>query len=1081
MRRWLKSIIDVRQGEVLITTLMVLYIYILLLVYYMLKPARDSLFLDSAGPALLPLVFVLIAIVVVPITTLYSRFSRSFTLTQLINITTIVIILNLFILRWMLNFAGQDWVFFTFYIWVSIYGALITSQFWLFANAIYNAAQAKRIFVIFSLAAIIGAISGGSVTSIIVSTMGISTENLLYFCIGFLILCIPLVNIVWRLHVRDEGEGVAGSSKQKKTADASIAEMFKDIKTYRHLRLIMGIIAITMATASFVDYQFKFVTTDSFSDYGVTEKSRGELTDFYIDAAALSRLEGAGLSSETMEKLAAIKRSSVDRERSTFGDFMQSLGLGDPLVTPIRGERAFKGLLGDAGLSKDLIDRQFDTIAEHTRNRDDRLTTRVLPQLIGLTGQSFESQAAFYEALKAGLAAEDYQNYRSLISDASTNRRKDEMTSFFGLFYSLMSLAGFIFQFFFSYRALKFFGVGGVILFLPFSQILGSVAMLISPNLAAAVFLRGADGTFKYSIDKTARELLFLPIPLAVKTRSKIFIDLFIDRVFRGIAGLVLLYFTLQLELTMRQLSLVVMGLVIIWVILDLMIRKEYVNAFRKALDRGEIDPAKLTFKINDASTVNHLLRSLEGGNDRQVTYALSMLTEVENETVARAVQPYLRHQNAGIRSKAVAVIGNQKARWLADDMAQLLKDPDVTVRSEALQCRLQENPGNVGSQLHEILTGEDAAMRNAALGWLGRYGGPAEKDLISAELAATILKDNSSNQAGHLESRRMLAAALGNSQPAAAREILQKLLTDSNPAVVAAAAASAGQLADRQLLPALLGLLADSRHRNEARKALVCYGNRIVGTLGDHLQDPDSHRAVRRNIPRVLKDIPTQDSLNTLLNNIGKGDSLTQHSILRALNWLRNHHPDLDYDPEAIRSAIDIFLRDYYRSARARDLFAGSQKAAGTGTQLLLRSLGEKADRSQERIFRLLALLYPSRDIYNAYLGIVSGNKTLRASGLEFLENILSSQDKKRIVEMLDQTAVAAVAASARSLFNISIDTPAQALEVLIADGDPWLQSCGLMSVAEHALPNAAQLFKNAAASGEPLVKETAEYLSKK
>ncbi|MCB0305359.1 MAG: hypothetical protein KDI38_16465, partial [Calditrichaeota bacterium] len=64
MKRWLSSIIDIRKGEVLVTTLMVLNIYLILVTYYLLKPARDSLFISVAGAKNLPLVFILIALVV---------------------------------------------------------------------------------------------------------------------------------------------------------------------------------------------------------------------------------------------------------------------------------------------------------------------------------------------------------------------------------------------------------------------------------------------------------------------------------------------------------------------------------------------------------------------------------------------------------------------------------------------------------------------------------------------------------------------------------------------------------------------------------------------------------------------------------------------------------------------------------------------------------------------------------------------------------------------------------------------------------------------------------------------------------
>ena len=188
MKQLLEKTINIRKGEFTITLLMFFYYYLLLVTYYFLKPARDSLFLVELGSDQLPFVFILIAIIVAPLISLYSKAGQSIKLNKLINITTIILIINLFILRWLVQLGGS-WVYYIFYIWVSIYGILSTSQFWLFANAVYNPAQAKRLFVLLTLGGIVGAFTGGEVTSLVVTNLGVATENLLFFCVGYLTVC----------------------------------------------------------------------------------------------------------------------------------------------------------------------------------------------------------------------------------------------------------------------------------------------------------------------------------------------------------------------------------------------------------------------------------------------------------------------------------------------------------------------------------------------------------------------------------------------------------------------------------------------------------------------------------------------------------------------------------------------------------------------------------------------------------------------------------------------------------------------------------------------------------------------------
>ncbi len=109
--------------------------------------------------------------------------------------------------------------------------------------------------------------------------------------------------------------------------------------------------------------------------------------------------------------------------------------------------------------------------------------------------------------------------FKGITQDAFTDN--DARTAFFGVFYGRLSLISLALQLFFSYRLLRILGVGGIISFLPIGLILGSATMLIMPGLVAGVLLRGSDGVFKYSLDKTGRELLFLPVPLDIKKKDE--------------------------------------------------------------------------------------------------------------------------------------------------------------------------------------------------------------------------------------------------------------------------------------------------------------------------------------------------------------------------------------------------------------------------------------------------------------------------------------------------------------------------------------------------------------------------------
>lgn len=248
-------------------------------------------------------------------------------------------------------------------------------------------------------------------------------------------------------------------------------------------------------------------------------------------------------------------------------------------------------------------------------------------------------------------------------------------------------------------------------MFLPIAIFAGSAAMFIFPGLIAAVLLRGSDGTLKYSIDKTGRELLFLPIPLAIKKKVKIFIDLFIDRWFRGLAGGLLLLCTLVLKMDVKQLSLVVAGLLVVWLVFVLLMRKEYVNSFRKAIEKREIDLSGITMHINDQATVNSLIISLGSRSERQVVYALEMLKSVKDVELVWPVLPLLKNESVEVRRKALEVLHIHGDESQADEVKHLLKDESIAVRAEAIHFICSHSSRGVTEEIGDYLRNADLGL----------------------------------------------------------------------------------------------------------------------------------------------------------------------------------------------------------------------------------------------------------------------------------------------------------------------------------------------------------------------------------
>jgi ATP/ADP translocase len=56
-------------------------------------------------------------------------------------------------------------------------------------------------------------------------------------------------------------------------------------------------------------------------------------------------------------------------------------------------------------------------------------------------------------------------------------------------------------------------------------------------------------------------ELLYLPLPRELKNKTKAFVDIFVDRLSRGMGGLALVLLTVTFDMNVNRISLVVLGL----------------------------------------------------------------------------------------------------------------------------------------------------------------------------------------------------------------------------------------------------------------------------------------------------------------------------------------------------------------------------------------------------------------------------------------------------------------------------------------------------------------------------------------
>ncbi len=929
----LRRLFNLHEGEGLKASLMFIYGLLIISVVIMLKSVRLSLFVTESGATRLPYVYVLVALASAFVAWFYSKHSKNIKLNQIIYATFSFSILFLLVFWFLLKIEFQaGWLPYVLYVWVAIFSVLTGNQFWLLANDIYDAREAKRLFGFIGAGAISGGILGGLLVNFLAIRIG--TANLIFFCIGFILLCLFIVYWIWKKSTH----------------------------------------------------------------YLVRKKQRSGV-----------RVIQASSSDNPLKLLTSSKHI-------VYLSCIISLGV----------------IVGN------MADYQFGVIAERTFTDVDRLT------------------------------------------------------AFFGLMSFLLSILSLGIQLFITGRVLRSLGVIATLFFLPVGLLIGSVAIFISPTLWSAILIRISDGSFKHSTNRSGLELLALPIPPDIKTRARTIIDVFLKNFARGLAGIGLIGLTLGLRLSLPFISLIMIAFILLWVTLIVKARREYVEAFRQAIEKRTINLDEQALNLEDAAVFESFLKTLEGKSERQIRYVLNLLEDVENKELIPHLKRLIDHPSPEIRALVLRMSQKYHELDLSTNAQELIEHQNLKLQSEAV-CYLYKKSTDRISTLKTYLEHDDHRVRVAAM--ICAAGEWHENKDIRQEIDMrqhlTSMLESAESQIEDEDQKTFIkvhtANAIGKTQDSDLTKYLHILVEDSRIEVMKAVMANIGQDPSAEFLPVLINHLNTRHIRKTVRESLAEYGEDVIDTLTEYLQDEQEDRRKQIAILKVLSLIGSQKSVNLLWKVMESEDRHTRYEAIRALNKLRVRFPSLRFDQQVIRAHIDDEIELYRKILRSwlqqrQTVSQSGDKLPTKNTMdqlvkarmLLACALEEKLESCLERIFRLLGLKYPPRDMLNAYLGLMSEKAALRANSIEFLDNLLESSLKKSLIPIMESSRPEALKKQSR-LLEISLPSEDESVELILSGDDNWLKTCTIYLLTLNGNRRFEAIIRSLKDTHDPLVHETA------
>jgi AAA family ATP:ADP antiporter len=569
-----------------------------------------------------------------------------------------------------------------------------------------------------------------------------------------------------------------------------------------------------------------------------------------------------------------------------------------------------------------------------------------------------------------------------------------ELASFFATFAIVLNVLSLVIQIAGVSALLRLVGVHRALWLFPVLLAFGTTGVIVMGGLVTALLLKGADGALRYSLHRTTVELLFVPLPDALRRRAKPFIDLAGQRGGQAIASVIILI-AIEVGIGRRALAVGIAVLLVGWLVTASSLRKHYLDLFRSTLRQGAIGPGGALPPL-DLDALETLFAALNSARDDEVVAALDLLAEQQRAKLIPALILYHPAPQVVLAALDLMVAaGRDDFAPIAD---RLLAHADPAVRASALRARMALMPDEEVLRKHAAGDAEDLRV-TAVVGLL--HNGWIAPDEARARLLSAA-------ESASIDTRLALVRALREHPLAALEDVLLTLLRSHESVVLVDALSALAQLKSERAVPAIIGLLESHEVRGAARAALSAIGEPARAPLVRALTDRAVPLAVRGNVPRAIADVDPSWAVTVLLDSlVDEDDGLIRFRVLRALGRLRRSDPGLVIDREKLyvagRQTIRAALRYLDWRVSLEQAAREDPSRATPAQQLMVALLRDKEGHAVERVFRLLGLSYPGEDFERIFRGLKSATAKARASGRELIENLLPSPVRELTLALTD------------------------------------------------------------------------------
>jgi len=260
----LQYIVDVKKNELAAVCWAFLYIFVLFIAYYVMRPIRDELGV-AGGVDNLSWLFTGTLVAMVALNPLYAYATKRWAREKFIAITYHFFTANLIIFLILLGNSTpeqQIWIGRAFFIWVSVFNLFVVSVYWSVVVDVFDAEQGKRLFSFLAAGATLGGIAGSALTTGLVEHLG--QKTLLLLAAILLEVAIFAARKLSRLNVQQQME--TETTLASKSIEGGLFSGFTHTLRSPYLMGISAFILLNSVTSTFLYFQQAEIAEANFID-----------------------------------------------------------------------------------------------------------------------------------------------------------------------------------------------------------------------------------------------------------------------------------------------------------------------------------------------------------------------------------------------------------------------------------------------------------------------------------------------------------------------------------------------------------------------------------------------------------------------------------------------------------------------------------------------------------------------------------------------------------------------------------------------------------------------------------------------